>query len=69
MEAGTLPKNQLGGMPGAMSVEHLVVLKTQMKQKEQQKQEQQQPPLDFENGVFVKIYKSIMNYFEHGLRN
>ena len=32
------PKNQLGGMPGAMSVEHLVVLKTWMKQKEQQKE-------------------------------
>merc|ERR1711983_356668 len=32
------PNNQLGGMPGAMSVEHLVVLKTWMKQKEQQKQ-------------------------------
>ena len=31
------PNNQLGGMPGAMSVEHLVVLKTWMKQKEQQK--------------------------------
>ena len=26
-------KNQLGGMPGTMSVEHLVVLKTWMKQK------------------------------------
>ena len=32
------PNNQLGGMPGAMSVEHLVVLKTWMKQKEQQKE-------------------------------
>ena len=32
------PINQLGGMPGAMSVEHLVVLKTWMKQKEQQKE-------------------------------
>ena len=30
------PNIQLGGMPGAMSVEHLVVLKTWMKQKEEQ---------------------------------
>ena len=32
------PKNQLGGMPRAMSGEHLVVLKTWMKQLEQQKE-------------------------------
>ena len=32
------PPNQLGGMPGAMSVEHLIVLKIWMKQKEQQKE-------------------------------
>ena len=36
------PKFQLGGMPGASSVEHLVVLKTWMKMKEQKKQ----------NGIF-----------------
>ena len=30
------PNIQLGGMPGAMSVEHLIVLKTWMKMKEEQ---------------------------------
>ena len=32
------PKIQLGGMPGAASVEHLVVLKTWMKYKEEKKE-------------------------------
>ena len=32
------PKTQLGGMPGCSSVEHLVVLKTWMKEKEEKKQ-------------------------------
>ena len=32
------PQNQLGGMPGAMSVEHLIVLKTWMRQKEKLKE-------------------------------
>ena len=36
------PKIQLGGMPGASSVEHLVTLKTWMKMKEERK----------ENGIF-----------------